>query len=201
MFVFLDETGTYRKDTIRKYGYSVRGKPAKSQKLLVRGERISVIAFMSMRGLLDCKVIHGTVDGDRFYDFVNSHLLPQLQPYNGSNPHSVVVLDNASIHHVDEAVKAIEDVGAIVHFLPPYSPDLNPIEEMFSKVKSTMKSFEEMMEQVDDIETVALSAFSTITQEDCRNWIADSHILWHKMTVHVFMKACEEHPVSSVFAL
>jgi len=47
----------------------------------------------------------------------------------------VVILDNASVHHVEEAVRAIEEVGSIVHFLPPYSPDLNPIEEAFSKIK------------------------------------------------------------------
>ncbi len=85
-------------------------------------------------------------------------------------------MDNATIHHVEEAVKAIEDVGAIVHFLPPYSPDLNPIEEAFSKVKSTMRSLENLMTQVDDIETIVLSAFSTVTEGDCKDWIRDSHV-------------------------
>ncbi len=118
--------------------------------------------------------MHGSVDGDEFYDFTNSHLIPHLQPF--PNPHSVVIMDNASIHHVEEAVKAIEDVGAVVHFLPPYSPDLNPIEETFSKVKSTMKSLEERMTQTEDIETIALSAFCTITDDDCKNWISDSRI-------------------------
>ncbi len=176
MLVFLDETGADRRNTMRKYGYSIRGKPARSPKLFVRGQHISVIAFMSVKGLLDCKIVQGSVDGDEFYDFVSSHLIAHLQPFNGSNPHSVVILDNASIHHVEEAVKAIEDVGAIVHFLPPYSPDYNPIEETFSKVKSTMRSLEEMMTQIDDIETIALSAFSSITEDDCKNWIGDSRI-------------------------
>ena len=176
MFVFLDETGADRRNTIRKYGYSIRGKPARCHKLLARGKRISAIALISVKGLLDCKVIHGTVDGDEFYDFVHSHLIAQLQPFNGSNPHSVVILDNASIHHVDEAVTAIEDTGAIVHFLPPYSPDLNPIEETFSKVKSTMQSLEDTMIEVDDIETIALTAFTMIDEQDCRNWIGKSTI-------------------------
>ncbi len=176
MLVFLDETGADRRNTIRKYGYSLRGRPARSHELLIRGEHVSAIALMSVQGLLDCKLVHGPVDGDAFYDFVHTHLLPLLQPYNGCNPHSVVILDNASIHHVEEAVKAIEDVGAIVHFLPPYSPDLNPIEEAFSKVKSSMRSLQDMMMQVDDIDMIALTAFSMINQRDCKHWINDSQI-------------------------
>lgn len=77
----------------------------------------------------------GTTDGDEFYTFVQTHLLPHLKPFNFINPHSVVILDNCTVHHVPEVVKSIEDVGALVMFLPPYSPDLNPAEEAFSKVK------------------------------------------------------------------
>ena len=84
-------------------------------------------------------------------------------------------MDNATIHHIDGVVEMIRDVGAILHFLPPYSPDFAPIEECFSKVKSTMRAFE-MEAQVDDIETVVFSAFSNITQEDCNGWIKHSRI-------------------------
>lgn len=59
-------------------------------------------------------------------------------PFNGVNPHSVVIMDNCAIHNVDGIVKSIHDVGALVHFLPPYSPDFQPIEETFSKVKTKM---------------------------------------------------------------
>ena len=72
------------------------------------------------------------------------HLLPYSQPFDGRNPHNIVTLDNAPVHHVSEALKAIEDIGALVHFFPPYSPDLNPIEELFYKVKSLIKSSEEL---------------------------------------------------------
>ena len=65
--------------------------------------------------------------------FMSSLRLPQLQPFNGINNHSVAVMDNCSIHHIPEIVSMIKEVGAIVHFLPPYSPDLNPIERTFSK--------------------------------------------------------------------
>lgn len=106
---------------------------------------------MSTAGLLDVKTHTGTVDGKAFYDFVQTHLLPKLMPYNGTNPHSVVVFDNCAIHHVDAIVKSIEEVGALVYFLPPYSPDLNPIEELFSKVKTTLKSLEVTTAMYSDI--------------------------------------------------
>ena len=85
----------------------------------------------------------------------------------------MVILDNASIHHTENVVKAIEDIGVLVHFLPPYSPDLNPIEEAFSKVKYAMKLLEDT---TGDIELIALSAFATITQDDCRGWINNSKV-------------------------
>ena len=84
-----------------------------------------------MAGFLDVKTIMGTSDGNTFYSFIHAHLLPQL--YNGTNPHSVLIMHNCSIHHVAEVVKSIQDVGTLVHFVPPYSPDFAPIEETFYK--------------------------------------------------------------------
>ena len=94
----------------------------------MRGECVSAVACISTAGLLDVKTIKGNTDGDIFYDFVQTHLLPILQPYNDSNPHSVVIMDNCSIHRVLEVVKSITDVRSLLHFLSPYSPDLPPIE-------------------------------------------------------------------------
>ena len=133
---------------------------------MVRGERVSAIACMSIAGLLNVKTIKGTSDGDTFYDFVHTHLLPHLMPFNGINPHSVVILDNCSIHHIPEIAKSIQDVGALLMYLPPYSPDLNLIEELFSKVKKVMKSFNHT-----DIETLLLASFASVTQDDCIGWV------------------------------
>ena len=166
MFIFIDETGSDNRNALCKYGYSLRGKTPVSHALLVRGERVSAIACMSIAGLLDVKTIKGTSDGDTFYDFVHTHLLPHLMPFNGINPHSVVILDNCSIHHVPEIAKSIQDVGALLMYLPPYSPDLNLIEELFSKVKKVMKSFTHT-----DIETLLLASFASVTQDDCIGWI------------------------------
>ena len=177
MFVYLDETGTDRRDALRRYAYSWRGRPAKSHKLLVRGEHVTAIASMSCAGILDCKLVYGGVDGDTFYDFVQSNLLPHLMPFNGTNPHSVVVLDNASIHHVDGIQSMIQEVGALILYLPPYSPDYNPIEEAFGKVKAITKAYESEMDLGEmDITDIVLASFSHITQEDCISWISSSGI-------------------------
>ena len=142
-FVFVDETGTDRRDCIRKHGYSLQGKPAVSSKLLVRGQRVSAIVGMSCSGILDFHTSTGTTCASDFHHYVQDALLPYLQPFNGVNAHSVVVLDNASIHHVPHVVSAIESSGALVQFLPPYSPDFNPIEMAFAKAKSTLKLYEQ----------------------------------------------------------
>ena len=112
--------GADKRNTLRKYGYSLWGKTPNSHELLVRGERVSaIIACMSCTGLLDVETVRGTANGDAFYDFVQTHLLPHLMSFDGRNPHSVVVMDNCSIHHVQEVVTSIQDVGALVHFLAP----------------------------------------------------------------------------------
>ncbi len=127
MFVFLDETGADRINTLRKYGYSLRGKPMRSYNVLMRGERIPGIACISMAGLLDIMIVHGTTDGSTFYKFIQTHLLPHLMPFNGSNPHSVVVMDNCAIHHVDSIVKSINDENLI-------PIDIQPIDNKKDKV-------------------------------------------------------------------
>ena len=118
MFIFLDETGADNKDIIRHYGYSLRGLPMKKHTLLVRGERISAVAIMSNAGILDVSIMRGTTTGETFSRFVLFNLLPHLQPFNGSNPHSVVVMDNCSIHHVQEVTEIFEEAGVMLLFIP-----------------------------------------------------------------------------------
>ena len=142
----------------------------------MRGERVSIITFMSVAGVLDCQLVSGSVDGEVFYNFVEKYLLPHLMPFDGHNPHSIVVLDNCSIHHMDETVNMIHEVGALVHFLPPYSPDFNPIENMFAKLKGEMKALENQFEPGIDIETVMLTALTSITTQDCIHWIQDCEL-------------------------
>ena len=165
MLIFIDETGSDKQDSLRKYGYSLRGRPAKSHKI-IPWKACSAIVMMSMNGILGVNIVHGSVNGDVFCDFVEKFLVPHLLPYYGHNPHSVIILDNCSIHYCQEAIQMIQTVGALVHFLLPYSPDYNPIEEAFSKLKSSVKAMEEEA-QVMDIDAIILSAFTTITPSDC----------------------------------
>ena len=81
------------------------------------------------------KIVRGGVTGDDFIDFININLLPHIMTFSDDNPSSVIILDNCSIHHVTGAVQCIKQIGSLVHFLPPYSPDYNPIELLLSKVK------------------------------------------------------------------
>ncbi len=138
--------------------YSLLGKPIQAQKLLVKGEYLSCVADILHQGLVALKIYRESVDGDKFYDFVCSSLLPILQPFNGTNS------NNCSIHHVHEVLTYS---GIMAHYLPPYTPDYNPIELAFSKVKYTLKS----MEQTMDVETIVLAAFACITPSDCQAWI------------------------------
>ena len=156
------------------HGYSLREKPARNHKLLHRDQHISVIAAMSAQGMLDCKI---TVNGEVIYKCLLSNLVPHLQRFDGYNTLSVVILDNASIHHTDSAVKAIEETSALVHFLPPYSPDLSPLKEAFSKVKTRMKHLEETTKK--DIETLITAAFAEITENGYKSWINDSKVYKH----------------------
>ena len=176
MFIFLDETGTDHRDTLRAKGYSIEGKPAKKQQLLMRGVHVSVLCTMSMEGILSCKLVRGSVDGDVFCEFIEESLMPKLMQFNGSNPRSIIIMDNCSIYHTSNVAQLLQETGALVYWLPPYSPNMNPIEEMFSKAKSVMKAMEIEMQAINDIDTIVYSAFSTITSHDSEGWIADSGI-------------------------
>ena len=120
-------------------------------------------AFMSVDGLLDCHIEEGNVDGDVFFQF--GGYLPLICHLTGPIL-TVWVLDNTSIHHVDEVVELLHSLGALVLFLPPYLLDYNPI-EAFSKVKSLIRDYEVDAEvQTINMQEIILTAFSKITCED-----------------------------------
>ena len=144
MLIWLDETGCDGCNTIRKYGYSIRGLPLSDHRLLVRGVRYTAIPIVSTEGIHDVYLRQGTMDGDHFTTFLRNCLLPVLQPFNWVNPRSVVILDNASIHHVKDLVET--QAGSKLFYLPPYSPDLNPAEGVFSQLKSIMKSNDKLFQ-------------------------------------------------------
>ena len=138
--------------------------------LLCRGKRISSIGVMGLTGILDVYSTTGTVDENVFCDFLERCVLPQLLPFDGVNSNSVILMDNASIHHTDRVVSLISSVGALVHFIPPYSPDLNPIEECFSKVKGYLKEHEHEIADYNDVNEFVMRAFCTVTSDDCEQY-------------------------------
>ena len=89
-------------------------------------------------------------------------------PFNGTNPHSIAVMDNAAIHHAPGIIDLVQSTGALVIFLPPYSPDLMPIELCFSKIKVYLKANEVALQVLDDPIDAVLAAFISVTAEDCQ---------------------------------
>ena len=171
MFVFVDETGSQQRDVNRQHAYGIRGItpvglkfPAKS------GKRISAIAAMSTMGVEDFYLVEGSVNGDIFLEYVQNSLKPILKPFNGVNARSIVVIDNAAIHHIDAVCQLILSTGALLWFLPPYSPDLNPIEELFSKVKASLQN-NSIAFQVTDSAHVISAAFASVSPENCCSYI------------------------------
>lgn len=115
------------------------------------------------------------MDGVKYETFVRNCLLPVLKPFNWTNLQSVVILDNASIHHVDAISDIIVyQVGARLLFLPPYSPDLNSLEEVFSKVKHIMKKNSILFEVNNILRALLSLAFAMVTNEDCHSYIVHS---------------------------
>ena len=101
MLIWIDETGSDHRVSSRCFGYHLRGLTRTDTVLSIRGERLSAVVAMSTRGIEDIDICEGTTNGEKFASFLERCIVPILQPFNGSNPRSVVVLDNASIHHVE----------------------------------------------------------------------------------------------------
>ena len=175
MLLWIDESGCDLRNCKRNRGYSLRGMTPQDHRLLIRGTRYSAIPVMSLDGIHDLYLAEGNVNGEKFEAFVKSCLLPVLQPFNWTNAHSVVIMDNASIHHVEAISNIIEDqAGARLLFLPPYSPDLNPIEEVFSKVKGIMKKNDALFQASSIPRALLTIAFSMVTKDDCSSYITHS---------------------------
>lgn len=137
-------------------------------RLLVRGKRFSSICAMDFSGIVDVFTTKGSVNADIFCDFIERNLVPKLMPFDGKNPRSVVLMDNVKFHHCSQVLAAIEGTGALVHFLPPYSPDLNPA-EVFSKLKYFLQQNDEVIEGAteEEFDDFILQGFCTITADDC----------------------------------
>ena len=111
-------------------------------------------------------ITEGTIYGEKFADFVKDYLLPILLPFNNLNPYSVVIMDNASIHHVRDVEELIvNQTGARLCYLPPYSPDLMPAEGVFSQIKSIMKENHQLFQVCSAPRALLAMAFGMVSVE------------------------------------
>ena len=120
-FVWVDETGSNKKDQVRRCGYVLRGEYPVYHRFLHHGQRISAIAALSADGVIALELTKGTVDGSKFVDFIRGKLIGEMQPFDGENTRSILVLDNCSVHHVHEVSELLDEAGILHFFLPPYS--------------------------------------------------------------------------------
>ena len=174
MFVWVDETGADSRDHIRKYGYAFQGMTPESKRLLVRGKRTNAVVGLTSSGIIASKIAQTTMNGETFFDFARGSLLPMMQPFDGRSPHSILIMDNCSIHHVAEVKNLFQQAGIVVLFLPPYSPDLNPVEEAFSYVKNYLRKHDQLLQAIPDPTDVIQAALDSITPEHCNGWINHS---------------------------
>jgi transposase len=104
---------------------------------LARGKRFQILPAISINGLLDLLVYKGSTNSDVFVGWLEKGLLPQMSRFPG--PNSILVMDNASIHH-DARIQALcQAAGVLLWFLPPYSPDFNPIEAFCKDLKTYIR--------------------------------------------------------------
>ncbi|KAF5392338.1 hypothetical protein D9757_001550 [Collybiopsis confluens] len=138
MLVFIDESARNRRTSQRKYGRSFRGQRCVQRRYFVRGQRVSILPALTLDGFIGYDIIPGSITAEKFLSFLRRHVIPYATPYPG--PRSVIIVDNCNIHH-NEAVRQLIEDDALCKlvYLPPYSPDFNPIEQAFSSIKAFLR--------------------------------------------------------------
>lgn len=129
------------------------------------GQNISLIGAMSLEGLMATMSVMGSVNTEVFLFYIQEILIPQL--WVGA----IIVMDNLPVHHASLVREAIEAAGAKVVFLPPYSPDLSPIELCWSKLKQLLRSAKaRTCEALDQALTQIIN--ECISDDDAIGWFA-----------------------------
>ena len=150
----------------RRYARSLQGARAHDAIPLNRGKTITIVSSVRLDGTTVSMLIDGAMNGSKFKDYVETHLVPHL--YKGD----VVVMDNLACHKVAGIREAIECVGAHLAYLPPYSPDLNPIEELWSKVKAYLRKVKARSH--DRLLPEISNAFRLVCLDDILGWFRHS---------------------------
>lgn len=161
--LFIDESGA-KTNMTRLYGRGPRGERICDRVPCGRWETTTMIAAVGRNGVQAPWVIDGPMDGAAFAVWARQVLAPTLETGD------IVVLDNLSVHKNRAARNAIASTGAQIWDLPPYSPDLNPIEKMWSKVKSHLRKAK--ARDPEALYQAIGHAMSLVTQQDVTNWFA-----------------------------
>ncbi len=159
--IYLDESGVTTQMT-RRYGRALGG--ARNHESAPEGnwKILTILGAMSTRGMIAAMTIEAPTDAEIFLAYLDHVLCPKLQPGD------VVVMDNLSSHKVTGVRERIEAACAEVLYLPPYSPDLNPIEKAWSKLKFLLRSTKARTQETLDIAISDL--LPQITQDNAQAW-------------------------------
>ena len=159
--VFVDESGA-KTNMTRLYGRAMAGQRAIDDTPCGHWCTTTMISSVRLDGATACMVVGGATNKEVFQAYVRHILLPTLKAGD------VVVLDNLSAHKNKAIRDLIESVGAELWYLPPYSPDLNPIEKMWSKVKAILRTLKARTEE--SLINAIAKALEAVTADDAKGW-------------------------------
>lgn len=161
--IFLDESGA-KTNLTRLRGRAPRGERVHASSPQGHWHTTTMISSIRLDGSTACMTIEGATDAEVFRAYVHRVLCPTLRKGD------VVIMDNLSPHKSELTLSLITQAGAEVLFLPAYSPDLNPVEKMWSKIKACLRSAQARTEST-LIHAIAL-ALASVTRQDAMNWFA-----------------------------
>jgi transposase len=159
--VFIDEAGANTKMT-RFRGRSPRGHRLVTKVPHGHWKMTTLVAGLRHDGITAPLVVDGPMNGDVFRAYVEQQLVVTLLPGD------VVIMDNLASHKVAGVREAIESVGAELVYLPPYSPDFNPIEQVFAKLKALLRSA--AIRTISQLEETIGQLLDCFTEKECRNY-------------------------------
>ena len=159
--VFLDESGC-NTDMTRRYAYSLGGSRAVDSTPLSKPKNTTILSSIQLDGTLHYTTFSGGTTVEHFKHYLKDILLPHL------NCDSVLVMDNMKSHHAKAVKDLLDSSGVRYIYLPPYSPDLNPIEKLWSKVKALLRKFK--ARSLDALPNAIQHAFQNVSPSDCSGW-------------------------------
>lgn len=160
--VFIDESGT-NLAMVRLYARALKGQRAVGSRPQQRGKNVSLVEALTLNGPIAAFQCADPMDGLTFEAYLIQRVIPHL--WSGA----CVILDNSPIHNSNEDIEAaLDEVGAHLIFLPPYSPDFSPIEPFWSKVKNNLKSLAPRTYQA--LKDAIGIAYEKVSLIDIQNW-------------------------------